>query len=205
MWFWFLNCIINYNILYYKPRYILYSLEDNSLKMKTENFPLQYPAGFKSNTTLKDWRPVRAGGRGISWRLSQWVSPAEQDMRADWGRRGWMARWKELWPTETCQVLCSNGRSLQKVGGGTQQRDWAALWSCSWPSHPRHLGSQLTDATVSCYGDLAQRSTYCASTKVHPPITCLWMCPVKYTWEQSVVKEKTGLFLYLVYVPATTA
>lgn len=162
MWFWFSNCIINFNILYYKPCYIPCSIEDNSLKMKSENFPLQYPAGVKTNTTLKDWRPVRAGGRGISWRLSQRVPPAEQDVCVDVGRRGWMARWKEPWPTEMCWVLCSNGRPLQKVGGGTRQRDWAALWPCSWPRHPSRLlyvRSQLTYATASCYGDLIQKST----------------------------------------------
>lgn len=147
MWFWFLNCIINYNILYYKPCYILYSLEDNSFKMKSENFPLQYPAGIKNNTTLKDRRPVRAGGGGMSGRLSEWVSPAEQDACVDWGRRGRTAQWKELCPTEMRRDLRSNGRSLQKVGGGTQQRDRAARRSCSRPVHLSHLlhrGPQLT-------------------------------------------------------------
>lgn len=86
-------------------------------------------------------------------------------------------------------------RCLQKVGGGTQQRDWAALQSCSRPMHPSHLlhlGSWLTYAT-GC-GDLVEKSTYRISPKVHLPITCLWTCPWKYTWEQSVIKDK---FIFL--------
>jgi len=63
---------------------------------------MQFPAGIKNNTTLNNWRPTRAGGRGVSWRLSQQVSPAEQDVCVAWGGHGQMAQWKELWPTEVC-------------------------------------------------------------------------------------------------------